>query len=164
MKRIEFRGKEKVSQLWIYGSLVIHENRTFIIFKGAKMREKSLINGLIEVIPESVGQFIGRCDKNKKEIYAGDIVEWENNFGDKIIGWIRYTESIAGFYVVLIKGGYQPFYDFSGGKNKKNFAWSGLRVVGNKTENPEMMDYEYWVKGKKNRKEEEKNEFLQKFS
>lgn len=144
MKRIEFRGKAKISKLWIYGSLVIRDSRAFIVFKGTVISGISLMNGLIEVIPESIGQLIGRCDKNKKEIYAGDIVEWENYFCEKIVGWIRYTESRAGFYVVLIKGDYQPFYDYEGGKEKVRFAWSDLKIVGNKTENPEMMEYEYW--------------------
>ncbi len=36
------------------------------------------IEGLIEVIPETVGQQIGQQDKNKKEIYQGDIMEWYN--------------------------------------------------------------------------------------
>jgi len=88
MKRIEFRGKAKKSGLWVYGSFIIHESRSFIVFKGAEIQEKSLINGLIEVFPKSVGQFIGRYDKYEKEIYAGDIVEWENYFGEKIIGYI----------------------------------------------------------------------------
>ena len=165
MKRIEFRGKTKTSKLWVYGSLVIHKNGTFIILKGAEIREKSLINGLIEVIPGSVGQFIGRCDKNNKELYAGDIVQWENNFEEKITGWIRYTESIAGFYVVLIKGGYQIFYDFGGGRDKKNFGWRELRVIGNQIENPEMMKYEYWKENKETKENaEKKNEFLKKFN
>ena len=164
MKRIEFRGKDKMSKLWVYGSLVIYEDRAFIIFKGAEIWKKSLIDGLIEVIPKSVGQFIGRQDKNKKEVYAGDIVEWINNFGERIIGWIRYTESIAGFYIVLIKGGSQTFYNHEGGKEKVYFAWSGLRIVGNKTENPEMMKYEYWQENKETKENiEKKNEFLKKF-
>ena len=165
MKRIEFRGKDKMSKLWVYGSLIIYKDRAFIIFKGAEIWKKSLIDGLIEVIPKSVGQLIGRHDKSKKEIYAGDIVKWENNFGERIIGWIRYAESKAGFYVVLIKGGYQPFYNHEGGGGEKlRFGWGDLNIVGNQTENPEMMKYEYWRENKETKEDiEKKNEFLKKF-
>jgi len=48
---------------------------------------------IIEVIPETVGQFIGRTDKNSKEIYAGDKYRWDG--GE--IGIIEWDEQTSGF-------------------------------------------------------------------
>jgi hypothetical protein len=136
----KFRGKTKISKLWVYGSLVIHEGKAFIVSKGASISGESLIGGLIEVVLESVGQLVGQRNNSNTEIYEGDIVKWTNNFGEKIIGWVGYVRKFTGFYVLLIKGGSVSFY--RGGE--RNFVWSELEIVGNQTENPEMMKYEYW--------------------
>jgi len=158
MKRIyEFRGRTTKLELWLYGSLVIHEGKNFIVFENAKIQGDSLIDGLIEVTSQSIGQFTELYDKNGKKIYAGDIVKWINNFKEKIIGWVRYTRSIAGFHLVLIKGGCVPFYNYEGGKTEENFEWNRLEIVGNKTENPEMMKAKYW-RSLKNKKKGAKDE------
>ena len=78
---------------------------------------------------------IGRKDKSGKELIEGDVVKWVNNYGVENIGWIRYTKSIAGFYVVLIKGSYIPFYI----GDERNFGWSDLRIIGNRYENTELL-------------------------
>jgi len=135
----KFRGKTKISKLWVDGSLVIHEGKTFIVSKGAISGE-SLIGGLIEVMPESVGQLVGQRNKSNTQIYEGDIVKWTNNFGQKIIGWVRYVRKFTGFYVLLIKGGCVSFYRLG----ERNFVWSELEIVGNRTENPVMLEYAYW--------------------
>lgn len=80
-------------------------------------------------------QYTGR-KSNEKELYGGDVVEWVNNYGEENIGWIRYTKAIAGFYIVLIKGSYLPFYT----GDVRNFAWGDLKVIGNIVENPELVE------------------------
>jgi len=135
----EFRGLTKENKSWVYGGIFFVGTKAFIVPEQVKIVVGSL-RGFIEVIPETIGQFMELYDKNNKKRYTGDIVKWRNYFGEEIIGWIRYTRSVAGFYVVLIKGGNMPFYD----GNKRNFGWGELERVGNKTDNPEMMEYEYW--------------------
>ena len=80
-------------------------------------------------------QYIERRDIHKKELCEGDIVKWVNNYGEENIGWIRYGKSVAGFYVVLIKGSYLPFYTGS----VRNFSWGDLEKIGNRYENPELV-------------------------
>lgn len=132
MREYKFRGMRVDANSWVYGYVfktVLSNpqgNETYWIFND---------NGKFKVISESIGELIERKDKSGKEMYEGDIVKWINNFGEENTGWIRYTKAVVGFYVVLIKGSYVPFYTGS----EQNFGWSDLRVIGNISENPELL-------------------------
>lgn len=84
----QYRGLTKEGK-WIYGSLFHFVKRAFIIdeFKLHEPLNKNhndlWLEGLIEVIPETVGQSTEQIDKNGKEIYDGDIVR---SCREKMIG------------------------------------------------------------------------------
>lgn len=68
MREYKFRGQRKDNKKWVYGSLVVDTDG----FK-AFIQETSF--GIqYEVIPETVGQFIGLKDCNSVEIFEHDIV------------------------------------------------------------------------------------------
>lgn len=135
MRTIKFRARNKKGKQWLGVNL-----------------QMSVVDGLLwwqygyecEILSKEerenieLLQYIEREDKNKKELYEGDIVKWINNYGEENIGWIRYSKAIAGFNVVLIKGSYQAFYTGS----KQNFGWSDLEIIGNVYENPELLGTE----------------------
>ena len=72
---IKFRGKPTENNTsyfedWVYGFLVISNNKYYILLDVLdNIKRDNYEVYMIEVIPETIGQFTGLCDKNKKEIY-----------------------------------------------------------------------------------------------
>lgn len=74
MRKIQFRGKELHTGIWVngfYSEGGIIEPKTNVIIP----RHLIHANVLYDVDPATVGQFIGICDKHHKRIFEGDIVK-----------------------------------------------------------------------------------------
>jgi uncharacterized phage protein (TIGR01671 family) len=69
-------------------------------------------------------QFTGLKDKNGKEIYEGDVVEWTDGTGER--AQIVWSEGDAGFFEEPILNGF-------------SHAHHGYTVIGNIYENPELL-------------------------
>lgn len=76
-----------------YGSLITVKDKSYICI-GAIVPLNCLINNayvtMVEVIPETVGRYIGLSDTNGKKIFEGDIIRYADNDEYK-----NYCESLV---------------------------------------------------------------------
>lgn len=127
MRTIKFRGKTHGNGKWYYGSLVYsNEINAAIYFQ--------IGNGLIKrmdwvyVIPETVGQFTGLYDCDGKEIFEGDILDFN--------GLTVEVRFVRGVFAFLVNGDLDE--ELCGDCRTDLFA----KVIGNVYDNSELLKEE----------------------
>lgn len=76
-----YRGKGEYVEGWVYGYLVKgtwylgDTNHNIIVPVGTVFYPHCEISGWESVYPNTLGRFIGRCDKNGTKIFEGDVVK-----------------------------------------------------------------------------------------
>lgn len=131
MREILFRGKELYGNKdWECGGILQGENNGIIDNSGRWFILKypkylSSVN-LIEVIPETVGQYTGLIDRNGKKIFEGDIVQahFRNNHSKQIFR-VAFDDGMFLFDNSCVK---VPKYDIY-----------AMEVIGNIHDNPELL-------------------------
>lgn len=153
MREIIFRGKDRtgiMNHLWQEGSLDNTNEEFPKIVRLDRWGNKMLI----DVAPETVGQFTGLTDKNGKRIFEGDIlkvqtrvyVEEDNPVFGKmkaqseekrtrywVVEWGNQTCGGASWYF------YGKDRRFNRRASKSTLWNSEAEVVGNIHDNPELM-------------------------
>lgn len=146
MRIIKFRGKDAKTSHWVYGGFHEHIDITPAAFyKDVESREnhiKEHTNYLIiqdafsdycmprniqcfDVTPETVGQFTSLYDKNGKEIYEGDILDFN--------GLIIEVRFVRGVFALLCNGDLDE--ELCGDCRTDLFA----KIIGNIHDNPELL-------------------------
>ena len=104
MCKIKFRGKSVETNEWVYGYYGVKGEGTDLE-KHCIMVSTLQTNAIIpffyftdiEVISETVGQFIGLTDKNGNDIFDEDLLRL------KCLGWeyalVKFHNGVFGFYV-----------------------------------------------------------------
>ena len=143
MREILFRGKRRDTGEWVEGYFLQDTE-----FYGRTDEHAYIVNHkhpsscfgsdiYYEVDPETVSQFTGRTDKNRKKVFEGDILQlytiWEN--GTVEPGWIVYVHwnDNDQCYVLCVKDG--AIADDFGNLGRPEY----YEVIGNIHDNPELI-------------------------
>lgn len=120
MREIKYRGLSLFGKhQFIYGSLLILNGKYYICPTTSEKWNMSEF----EVIPETVGQFIGLFDRNGKEIYEGDID------ADKLNRHHIVEYHHGGFWISSIGIGY----------TERLHDDRQIEIIGNIYDNPELL-------------------------
>lgn len=131
MRTIKFRGK-RLDGEWVYGFYQPHANGK-VIFIG-DYSGLTDIPKLHKVIPESVGQWTGRTDKNGVELYEGDVAKIFVYYYD-YDGSKYYMEEECRFGRVTFQDGVY----YLGTTPLMHFSTDEYEIIH---DNPELMEVE----------------------
>lgn len=139
MREILFRGKRKDNGEWVYGYFVkaadyLYTDKTVhvILPLSTVLYPHGEFDEIVEIIPETLGQWIGLCDKNGTKIFEGDVVKYQIG-SDYILGRIGWNETHLAYTILVITDTRLYYYIDEG-------LGSDMEVIGNIHDNPELME------------------------
>lgn len=121
MRDILFRGKRVDNGKWTEGYFFKSWDKVFLLWGMT-----GDCPNMEEVVPETIGQFTGLCDKNGKKIFEGDILL--KGFEKVLVKW-NVNQCRWGIYL----DGYEVC-----GFNESTQGY--FEVIGNKWDNPEFLE------------------------
>lgn len=153
---IKFRGKRIDGSEWVYGGIYVCPIGSFE--EGGEIKKCYIISDsgvMLEVIPESVGQFIGLSGKNMIEAYEKDVVvAW--SAGSKGTFEVRWRQEGSPCYILYPAWQHKQFWHIAATKHEKGkqfidvlgnvftsgidgYIDDGLEIIGNTYDSPELI-------------------------
>lgn len=133
MRKTLFRGKSVYNNQWTHGDLM----HSWAKADSNEIYIRSMDNYahmIIEIKPETLGQYIGLYDKNGEKIFEGDICDCNdtvNHYLAKVVKDIANPDFVLAF---KNKFGYEDTeYDFVKCGNMS------IKVIGKLYDNPELV-------------------------
>lgn len=131
MREIKFRGKRVDNGEWVVGGFTLDAAGEPRITTVTDDKEGLVFN---KVIPETVGQFTGKQDRNSSDVFDGDIVKPQTTKlytpTKEEIGAVYWDDKEAGFMIHWLDDdsrlGISEFF-------------RGVEIIGNRFENPELL-------------------------
>lgn len=143
MREIKFRAWDRFKKRWVY--ITLHPSNVqwaSSTYTSQHLSAKNVTSDAEGVVFDNLEpwlQFTGLKDKNGKEIYEGDIIEYDKDFQGKPFldddGWRFEIGFSCGSFLLLDpydtgeRGGFSGFY----------LHTPALAVIGNVWENPELL-------------------------
>jgi uncharacterized phage protein (TIGR01671 family) len=128
MRELKFRGKRISGGEWVEGDLTQYsEAMSYITVDLVE-------NEVHQVHTSTVGQYTGLKDKNGKEIYEGDVIEFEYYIDGVKFKEIGVVEWLNGTMAVKCDAFCSPNY------MRALHEMAGYKVIGNIYENPELLE------------------------
>ena len=140
MREIKFRGKRIDNGEWIYSYSI---NYNFINVTNKIIKTSVYLgdgaNGIRLIDSKTVGQYTSLKDKNGKEIYEGDIVNYWQDDPEQAPYNRDYIAFEDGGFVKKDRG--SKVGDGTGGSmwQNKDFVENECEVIGNIYENPNLL-------------------------
>lgn len=144
MREIKFRGKRLDNGGWEYGDLLQYDDGSVCIGVHSKNYTDDGFNAgqyhrIVSVDENTVGQYTGLKDKNGKEIYEGDIINWLMHRMDRTgyieEGRVEFRTNEQATVVI------NKFAAKDGRESVRNIlnCLNDLKVIGNIHDNPELL-------------------------
>ena len=137
MREIEFRGRTAKGE-WVYGYHAKFRNYKNEVYSAIIPKDEETDEGYMDdlhpVIPETVGQYVGIKDKNRKKIFEGDI--------------LVFCKGATYPYQIEWDGMGWKLYRSDGKRIKEAFECNEIHyvniseVIGNIHDNPELLEVE----------------------
>ena len=120
MREILFKAKRIDNGEWVEG-YVVRKHGLYFIY--SIVNSESCRQNNYEIIPETLCQFTGLCDKNGKKIFEGDILKFR-----------------SGIYSVEWDNEHSKFLQRDGQFSRELHIWiAKSEIVGNIHDNPELL-------------------------